>query len=135
MVYSPVRAYNARNEREYTELHTGDWWWETQDKLPADSTIIPLLLASDKTQLTEHHGDVAAWPVYLTIGNLDIKTRLTPRRPSTLLLGFLPMMARKYNKQKRAMYHEVMGTILERKPLASGISLLIPCKFYAHYDI
>jgi hypothetical protein len=52
-------------------MNTAEWWWETQFALPATSTIVPLLLATDKTLLTQHHGDTTAWPVYLTVGNLD----------------------------------------------------------------
>ena len=41
-------------------MHTEDWWWKTQDKLPDGSTIVPLLIDTDKTILTQHHRDVAA---------------------------------------------------------------------------
>lgn len=30
MTYAPVREYNDENERVYSELHTGDWWWRMQ---------------------------------------------------------------------------------------------------------
>jgi hypothetical protein len=68
--YSFVRQYNDDDERIYSEMHTGDWWWETQEKLPEQATIVPVLIATDKTMLTQHHGDTSAWPVYMTIGNL-----------------------------------------------------------------
>ena len=29
MVFAPERLYEG-NERQYGELHTADWWWETQ---------------------------------------------------------------------------------------------------------
>jgi hypothetical protein len=32
MVFSPERLYEG-NERQYGELHTADWWWETQVRL------------------------------------------------------------------------------------------------------
>ena len=70
LVYGSIRQYNDENKRVYTEIQTGDWWWKTQDQLPEGSTIVPLLIATNKTVLTQHHGDVVAWPVYLTIGNL-----------------------------------------------------------------
>jgi len=31
--------------------------------------IVPLIFASDATQVTSHSGDGVAWPVYLGIGN------------------------------------------------------------------
>ena len=30
MVYEPIREYNSSGERLYSEMHTADWWWETQ---------------------------------------------------------------------------------------------------------
>ena len=74
-MYGPIRQYNDKNKRVYTEMHTRDWWWETQEQLPNSSTIVPLLIGTDKTVLTQYHGDIAAWPVYLTIRNLKAKVR------------------------------------------------------------
>jgi hypothetical protein len=30
MVYAPIIEYNGARERVYGEIHTRDWWWETQ---------------------------------------------------------------------------------------------------------
>jgi hypothetical protein len=30
MVFGPVKELNAAGERMYSELHTVDWWWNTQ---------------------------------------------------------------------------------------------------------
>jgi hypothetical protein len=30
MVYAPIREYNAKGARVTSEMHTADWWWETQ---------------------------------------------------------------------------------------------------------
>jgi len=30
IVYAPVREYNSSGERLYSEMHTADWWWDTQ---------------------------------------------------------------------------------------------------------
>ncbi|KAJ7193749.1 hypothetical protein GGX14DRAFT_378748 [Mycena pura] len=71
--YEPCRVFRAMDNagnllnQEYSEMWTADWWWETQDKLPDGATLCPIILASDKTQLTRFSGDKQAWPVYLTI--------------------------------------------------------------------
>ncbi|MCJ1470748.1 hypothetical protein MMC07_009395 [Pseudocyphellaria aurata] len=111
LVYSPICQYNDDNKRVYTEMHTGDWWWNTQQKLPDGSTIVPLLIGTDKTVLTQHHGDVAAWPVYLTIGNLKAEVRRQQKRPSSLLIGFLPIGASGDSKAK--IWHTALSIILE----------------------
>ena len=29
MVYAPIREYDSRGERLYSEMQTADWWWDT----------------------------------------------------------------------------------------------------------
>ena len=41
-----------------------------QKNLPEGATIAPIIIASDKTQLTQFRGDKSAWPVYISIGNI-----------------------------------------------------------------
>jgi len=33
LVYAPIHEYNAEGERVYSEMHTANWWWETQVKV------------------------------------------------------------------------------------------------------
>jgi len=68
--FEPVRLADFDSRRIYSEMNTGDWWWDTQDQLPAGATIVPVIFASDKTHLTNFSGDQHAWPLYRTIGNI-----------------------------------------------------------------
>jgi len=43
---------------------------ELQSKLPKGATLAPVIIATDKTQLTQFSGNKSAYPVYLTIGNI-----------------------------------------------------------------
>ena len=61
-------------------MHTGDWRWKQQMKYLSKATIIPILLSSDKTVINLSHGDQTLWPVYITTGNLDSKTRRSQTR-------------------------------------------------------
>ena len=47
----------------------------SQGKIPKGSVVAPIVLASDKTQLTAFGGDKKAWPVYLTISNIAKERR------------------------------------------------------------
>ncbi len=83
LAYAPVRRYSTDNpetlqldnedKRIYGEMYTADWWWTTQQSLIDsgihNATIILVLLAIDKTVLTEYAGEMAQWPINLTIGN------------------------------------------------------------------
>ncbi|KAF7511721.1 hypothetical protein GJ744_003452 [Endocarpon pusillum] len=86
--YAPVRLVNSDNTRIHNEMLTANCWWDVQKQLPPKSTVVPLIISTDKTQLTQHNGEQASWPVYLTIGNLDKATRRAQAQPSIILLQF-----------------------------------------------
>lgn len=47
MAYAPIRTFNDdfdEPERMYHELHSADWWWETQAQLPPGATVIPVVV-------------------------------------------------------------------------------------------
>ena len=53
------------------------------------ATIVPIIISSDKTQLTTFRNKTA-YPVYLTLGNLPKNIRRKPSRQGKILLGYLP---------------------------------------------
>ncbi|KAJ3727345.1 hypothetical protein DFJ43DRAFT_1133192 [Lentinula guzmanii] len=64
--YTPVQHYTDTDmkNREYSEMWTCDWWWNTQKQLPTEyGTIAPVIIASDQTQLSTFSGDKKAWPI------------------------------------------------------------------------
>ncbi|THG93027.1 hypothetical protein EW026_g8086 [Hermanssonia centrifuga] len=74
LVFLPERHYADADhtKRLYHDMHTGKWWWAVQksiEKVTPGATIMPIIISSDKTQVTLF-GNKAAYPVYVTIGNL-----------------------------------------------------------------
>ena len=57
--------------------------------LQPGATIIPIMLSSDKTQLTQFRGKMA-YPIYLIIGNIPKDIRRKPSRSAQMLLGYIP---------------------------------------------
>ena len=116
LMYTLERHYtSAENTRVYSKMHTGDWWWSMQERLDKGATVVPLLLATDKTMLTQHYGNFAMWPVYITIGNLDVGTRKNQTRPGMVLLGLIPVakLGKKHHwDSKAAIYHRAMSMML-----------------------
>ena len=98
-------------------MYTIDWWWRTQEKVPKGATIVLILLAIDKTMLTQHYSNKSAWPIYLTIGNLDQATRHRQNVHSFVLLGFLPIISKAVDDCKAWVYHVAMELILKREYL------------------
>ncbi|KZO92696.1 hypothetical protein CALVIDRAFT_487172 [Calocera viscosa TUFC12733] len=92
MKFAPEKQYidELKEYRLLSEMWTGNWWWRLQTRLPAGATIIPLILGSDKTLLTQHSGDRYGYPLYLSIGNLPKSIRRSPSQRGTVLLGYLP---------------------------------------------
>ncbi|KAF8263319.1 hypothetical protein EI94DRAFT_1772973 [Lactarius quietus] len=73
LIFAPERHYtdSGCTCQVYNELHTGDWWWSSSlETLLPGTTIILILLSSDKTQLTLFCGK--------------------PSRSAQLLVGYIP---------------------------------------------
>ncbi|TFY54970.1 hypothetical protein EVJ58_g8548 [Rhodofomes roseus] len=95
MLFAPERQYvdETQASRIYGDMNTGEWWWRLQRKLEDQrpgATIIPLILSSDKTQLTMFRNR-SCYPLYLTIGNIPKAIRRKPTRQGQLLVGYLPV--------------------------------------------
>jgi hypothetical protein len=61
----------------------------TLEEQKPGATVVPILLSSDRTQVTQF-GSKSAYPVYLTIGNLPKDIRRKPARRGQILLAYLP---------------------------------------------
>jgi len=109
----PVRLADSEGRRIYCEMNTGDWWWDTQDQLPAGATIVPVICASDKTHLTNFSGDQHAWPLYLTIGNIREDIRRTPKKRTWIPFGLIPCPP-KGAKNIDEAWHSTVGTVLSQ---------------------
>ena len=96
----------------YHDIHTGSWWWLTQvshgmwrdnvscnvlltqtqaavEKDMPGATIVPVIISSNKTQLTLFQNK-SAYPIYMTIGNIPKNIRRKTSMHAYLLLGYLP---------------------------------------------
>ncbi|EIN13427.1 hypothetical protein PUNSTDRAFT_56509 [Punctularia strigosozonata HHB-11173 SS5] len=124
LILQPERHYtdSSKQKRVYHDMHTGMWWWDTQVDLEAakpGATIVPLIISSDKTQLTLFRNK-SAYPIYLTIGNIPKHIRSKPSKHAQILLGYLPTARLEHVRgdasRRRALgnlFHGAVARILE----------------------
>ena len=93
------------------------------EKSNPGATVVPIIISSDKTQLTLI-GNKSAYPVYMTLGNLPKDIRCKPSRRGQILLAYLPTSRLQHISNKAArrrtlanLFHACMSRVLA--PLAS----------------
>lgn len=113
--FAPEKQYSDASMkcRLYNEMNTCDWWWEkqvflispttetratltaivSQLQLPAGATLVPIIISTNKTQLCILSRGKSAYPVYMTIGNIDKDIQRKPSYHSQALIGYLPTTA------------------------------------------
>ncbi|KAK7464428.1 hypothetical protein VKT23_006595 [Stygiomarasmius scandens] len=93
--FAPERHFGdaTQSDQLFHDMHTGQWWWSMQETIDKTAgpgrTIIPLIISSDKTQVTVFRNKTA-YPVYLSIGNIPKELRRKPSKRAYILLGYLP---------------------------------------------
>ncbi|KIK64561.1 hypothetical protein GYMLUDRAFT_160971 [Collybiopsis luxurians FD-317 M1] len=70
-------------------MWTGGLWNAAQVSIPEGRTVAPVIIASDKTQLTQFSRNKAAYPVYLTLSNIPKSLRCKPGTRACVLIAYL----------------------------------------------
>ncbi|PPQ87264.1 hypothetical protein CVT24_006670, partial [Panaeolus cyanescens] len=121
MTFAPIKLYTdkSRRHRIYSEMWTGQWW----SSLQARQFLIDLSnVDPHATQLTLFIGGKAAYPVYLTIGNIPRGTRRKPSAGACVLIAYLSVdkikeIPGERDTERRAkvqkVFHEAMRIVLE----------------------
>ncbi|KAF8258061.1 hypothetical protein EI94DRAFT_1780982 [Lactarius quietus] len=129
LILAPERHYTdeEKDERVYHDMYTGGWWWFTQvaiEKELPGVTIVPVLISSDKTQLTPFQNK-SAYPVYMMIGNIPKEFHRKASMRAYVLLGYLPTtkLKQENNQAKQKwlttnLYHACLQHIL--RPLINA---------------
>ena len=119
LIYSPIQQFNVHGHRIYSDLHTADWWWTTQFHHPDGATIIPIICASNKAQLTNFSDDKSIWPLYMTIGNIPKHIRRERSKNAWICIGLLPTIPLdnvRPNLQWHAAVHHILRPLQNPEP-------------------
>jgi len=120
LAHLPIQAHldfelvcltHLESRRIQSEMNTGNWWWDTQDQLPAGLTIVPVICTSGKTQLTNSSSDQHAWPLYLTIGNIQKNIRSWHEKRTWILVGLICCPPKGVKNTDKA-WHSTVETVL-----------------------
>ncbi|KAK0461537.1 hypothetical protein IW261DRAFT_1554347 [Armillaria novae-zelandiae] len=78
MRYVPKHVYldNEHHSRVYNEIASADWWWKVQKLLPKGIIVVPVIISSDKTQLSCFSGNNQAGNKGVKMLYADGQTRL-----------------------------------------------------------
>ena len=85
------------------------------------ASLAPVIIATDKTQLTQFSGGKLAYPVYLTLGNIPRSIRRKPSQHACILIAYLSVSKEVgkdlTKKQKSAriqqLFHDSMRLVLQ----------------------
>ncbi|QRV76908.1 Zn-finger protein [Ceratobasidium sp. AG-Ba] len=137
MRYAPERHWMSQDKkcRLYDEMWTGNWWWRMQFRIQDKSgTVVPLIVASDETNLTKNPNGPKAHPVYLSIGNISKEVQSKPTKHAMLLLGYLPVDPYKdvpndFTRQRYCgeLLHKSLAKIFEPLETASSDGIFARC--------
>ncbi|EGN92107.1 hypothetical protein SERLA73DRAFT_157189 [Serpula lacrymans var. lacrymans S7.3] len=91
--------------------------------LPSGAALVPVIIATDKTQLMQFSNSKSAYPVYLTLGNIPRVIRHKPSQHACILIAYLSvnkvmgsqLTAKEKSSRVQCLFHESMRIIL--KPL------------------
>src|SRR4051794_39644573 len=109
-----------------------------QAKLPRGATTIPIILATDKTELTSFTGKQTCYPVYMTIGNIPKHLRRQPSMRAWRLLAYLPtgkvdgtvFSTNTARKLRAQLFHKCMSLVCQPlfEPAKKGEVFVDSCR-------
>ncbi|CAE6481254.1 unnamed protein product [Rhizoctonia solani] len=124
MSYAPrtewAIAADGREIQVFSEMASGRWWPGIQRYLPKGALLIPCMVSTDPTKLSQISGDKRGCPVYFSIGNINKAIRNRPSERAMILLGYLPDPKLEYitnqrerREKKWQIYHAAMRLLLD----------------------
>ncbi|KAF5350938.1 hypothetical protein D9757_014387 [Collybiopsis confluens] len=125
LVYKPTKLFRGSIQSDEERIFSEMWTAATNTR---GGTIAPVIIASDKTQLTQFSGNKSAYPVYLTIGNIPKSLRRKPGTRACVLIAYLSIdKPTKSGLSKTALklrnyelFHCSMATVLEPLKMAGN---------------
>ena len=89
--------------------------------MPEGASVAPVIISTDKTQLTQFSGGKLAYPVYLTLGNIPRALRRKPSENVCVLIAYLSvskevgknLTQKQKSSRIQQLFHDSMRLVLE----------------------
>ncbi|KAG2155027.1 uncharacterized protein EDB93DRAFT_1239317 [Suillus bovinus] len=81
----------VNREREYSEWMSCSRAHKIQDQLPPGATIVPIVLASEKTPITHQSGALEMHPMFLTTANIRSDIRIKATMHAWSCIAYMPI--------------------------------------------
>ncbi|KAI6106049.1 hypothetical protein EDD16DRAFT_1746620 [Pisolithus croceorrhizus] len=91
LVFANYMTFDPHIVMEYSEFFMADRAHEIQDHLPDGATLVPIIIAFDKTPVTRHTGGLEMHPIFVTIGNIQSDIRMQATSHAWHCVGFMPV--------------------------------------------
>lgn len=124
MLWAPEMHYSGdtfdEKRRQFGELNTGDHWWKEQATTPPRSTVLPLLISTDKTCMTLIGGSQVCYPVGLAPAIVPGPIRSRISSMTRQLLAYIPVKKATglkgsqddISRYNLALYHAAMSVVI-----------------------
>ncbi|KAG1718492.1 hypothetical protein EDB19DRAFT_1899235 [Suillus lakei] len=119
-------------ECEYSEYFMAQQAFEIQDQLPEGATIVPMVIASDKTPMTWHTGGLEMHPIFVTIGNIQSDVRMRATCHAWRCVAYMPIpkfvdIHPDYQTiLGRRLFHKCMDIIFADAKVAAMVGKFMP---------
>ncbi|KAJ7042721.1 hypothetical protein C8F04DRAFT_1207803 [Mycena alexandri] len=131
--FTPFRLWSNSEKlmRIYTEWLSGDVAWEIQEQLPPGATLLGTIISTDKTQLTTMTGNRSAYPMLISLADLDMDFRMKAAHYTFLLLALIPIARfREKDAEVRGvlanrLFHAVLDFILAPLKKCAEIGMMM----------
>ncbi|KAG2352868.1 hypothetical protein BDR07DRAFT_1454796 [Suillus spraguei] len=125
MEYDPYEI-NNNGEREYGEWMSCEQASEIQGQLPVGATIVPIILASDKTLVTRQTGSLEMHPTFLTIGNIHSEIRMKATSHAWACIAYIPVPEYVVNSEfsgllEARVWHKCMDLVLQNLKVTAEV--------------
>ncbi|KAG1889919.1 hypothetical protein F4604DRAFT_1876637 [Suillus subluteus] len=139
MEYDPYEI-NNNGEHEYGEWMSCEQASEIQGQLPVGATIVPIILASDKTPVTRQTGSLEMHPTFLTLGNIHSEIWMKATSHAWACIAYIPVPEYVVNSKFSGLlevrvWHKCMDLVLQNLKVATEVGefMVDPmgCRHYA----